>query len=211
MTLDGLFSRFSDVLPQRRHRPLISRAKCLALGFTLLIGSVVTPTAAEADPARKFMQRAANALIAAQRQGSASAFARVIRKYGHVPAIGMDALGNYRRGLRKPSRQAYYRGIVKFIGRYAAKEGRKYPVARVTFPSPAVRDGRHILVDSVVYLKGGSQYNVRWMLLPRGKSFRVRDAQVLGFWVSPFLKTLFENYISEAGGRVDALVIALNR
>ncbi|MEL6292220.1 MAG: hypothetical protein AAFQ44_10530 [Pseudomonadota bacterium] len=49
------------------------------------------------------------------------------------------------------------------------------------------------------------------MLVPRGKSFKVRDAQVLGFWVSPFLTRLFENYISENGGRVEALVLALNR
>ncbi|MEM1307154.1 MAG: ABC transporter substrate-binding protein [Pseudomonadota bacterium] len=183
----------------------------LVLAAVAVLAFAPAATAQKSDPARAFMQRAANALISAQRQGTSEAFARVIRKYGHVPAIGMDALGTYRGGLRKASRQKYYRGIVKFIGRYAAKEGRKYPVSRVTFPSPAIRDGRHVLVDSKVYLKDGSQYDVRWMLLPSGRTYRVRDAQVIGFWVSPFLKTLFENYIRDAGGRVDALVVALNR
>ena len=39
----------------------------------------------------------------------------------------------------------------------------------------------------------------------------MRDAQVLGFWMSPFLKDLFEKYIGENGGNPRALVVALNR
>ena len=49
------------------------------------------------------------------------------------------------------------------------------------------------------------------MLIPNRKTFKVRDAQVLSFWISPFLQQLFENYISENGGRVGSLVMALNR
>jgi phospholipid transport system substrate-binding protein len=33
----------------------------------------------------------------------------------------------------------------------------------------------------------------------------------MGFWMSPFLKNLFEAYIGENGGNPQALVIALNR
>jgi len=128
-----------------------------------------------------------------------------------VPAIGTDALGDYRNRLDRKIRQSYYNGIVKFISRYAAAEGRKYPVARAEFPNPGIRDGRHVLVDSRVILTDGSFYNVRWMLVPRGRSFRVRDAQVIGFWVSPFLTRLFESYIADNGGRIEARVIALNQ
>lgn len=180
-------------------------------GFTGIVATATAGPAAAADPARAFMQRAANALIAAQRQGTPQAFARVIKKYGHVPAIGMDALGDFRSALRPASRRKYHNGLVRFIARYAAMEGRKYPVARASFPSPAIRDGRHVKVDSVIHLANGSQYNVRWLLVPRGRSFRVRDAQVLSFWVSPFLTRLFEQYIRDNGGRVEALVVALNQ
>lgn len=197
-------------VPARFARSILTAISTLMIA-TLLVSGLPTTAAEASDPARKFMQRAANALIAAQRQGTPAAFARTIRRYGHVPAIGMDALGSYRTSLKPNKRRSYYRGLVKFIGRYAAKEGRKYAVARVSFPTPAIRDGRHVMVDSVVHLRDGSRYDVRWMLVPRGKSFKVRDAQVLGFWVSPFLTRLFENYISENGGRVEALVLALNR
>ncbi len=185
-------------------------AALLALGM-IFSATLAVPVAHAEDKAVAFMRQTANELIGAQKQGTANAFARVIRKYGHVPAIGMDALGSYRTSLTPNSRKAYYGGLVKFIARYAANEAPKYIVSRVTFASAGIRDGRHVLVDSSVYLADGSQYDVRWMLVPRGRSFRVRDAQVLGFWISPFLTRLFENYIGENGGRVEALVMALNR
>lgn len=177
----------------------------------VLFAAAASKPAAATDPAVDYMQRAANELIQAQRQGTAESFARVIRRYGHVPYIGMDALGSYRGSLKATSRDSYYQGIVKFIARYAANESPKYQVRRVEFSQRSIPDGRHVLVDSAVYLGDGTRYDVRWMLVPRENTFRVRDAQVLGFWVSPFLTRLFENYIGENGGRVDALVMALNR
>ena len=40
---------------------------------------------------------------------------------------------------------------------------------------------------------------------------KVRDAQVVGFWMTSFLDNLFQNYISENGNNPRALVLALNR
>jgi phospholipid transport system substrate-binding protein len=185
-------------------------------GLALLIaviGITSSFTSAQAeDRAVKYMRRAAAALINAQKKGSAAGFARVVKQYGHVPAIGMYALGSYSRGLVHSDRRSYYHGLAKFIGRYAAKESPKYPVARVKFAPSAIRDGRSVMVDSQVIMRDGTAYDVRWLLVPNRKSFRVRDAQVLSsIWVSPFLKNLFESYIAENGGRVKNLVIALNR
>lgn len=188
------------------------RPWCAAIALLLgvLVGGLAVPAAAS-DPAVEYMRRAANELINAQRQGTPEAFSRVIDSYGHVPAIGLGALGNYREGLSAGDRGSYYKGLTRFIGRYASKEAVKYPVARAEFPSGGVRDGRSVMVDSRIVLRDGSTYDVRWMLMPHGRSFKVRDAQVLGFWVSPFLQRLFENYIAENGGTVRALVIALSR
>jgi ABC-type transporter MlaC component len=60
-------------------------------------------------------------------------------------------------------------------------------------------------------LRDGSQYEVRWLLSRYGNTYRVRDAMVYGFWMTPFLKKLFENYIVENGGNVKALVAVLAR
>lgn len=189
---------------------LLGAAKAALIGIALLFGGLA-PASAD-DDAVTFMRRAAADLINAQKQGSQSAFERVITQYGHVPAIGMAALGNYRQGLQHSDRSAYYRGLARFIGRYAAQELPKYPVARVTFAPVSVKDGRSVMVDSQVIMTDGSAYDVRWMLIPNRKTFKVRDAQVLNsIWASPFLTSLFENYIAENGGRVGSLVVALNR
>ena len=191
-------------------RRFLDAAKITLIGFALLWGGMV-PAAAD-DDAVTFMRRAAADLINAQKQGSQAAFERVVAQYGHVPAIGMAALGNYRQGLQHSDRSAYYRGLARFIGRYAAQESPKYPVARVTFAPVSVKDGRSVMVDSQVIMTDGSAYDVRWMLIPNRKTFKVRDAQVLNsIWASPFLTTLFESYIAENGGQVGSLVVALNR
>ncbi len=193
-------------------RPQFAPLRAFVLVCLVTIGISITFAAAHAeDPAVKYMRSTAAALIDAQKKGSQEAFERVVMKYGHVPAIGMFALGNYREGLPYGARKHYYRGLARFIGRYAANEAPKYPVSRVKFASAAIRDGRSILVDSEIVLVDGSSYDVRWMLMPNRKSFKVRDAQVLGFWISPFLQKLFEDYIAENGGQVGKLVMALNR
>ncbi|MFX8965007.1 hypothetical protein ABTN15_19515, partial [Acinetobacter baumannii] len=62
-----------------------------------------------------------------------------------------------------------------------------------------------------VELTTGETYEVRWLLVRSGGAFKVRDAEVLGFWMTPVLATLFQNYISENGGSSKALIMALNR
>ena len=59
-------------------------------------------------------------------------------------------------------------------------------------------------------LADGSEYEVRWRCQV-GDGYKVRDAMVIGFWMTPFLKKLFEDYIAQNGGNPSALVAALNR
>jgi hypothetical protein len=104
--------------------------------------------------------------------------------------------------------------MVRFISRYAANESQKYQVSHAQFLGPAYRTKSGTMVDTRVHLKSGQAYDVQWLLQPAGKGYRVRDARVqvvLGdYWMTPFLKDLFEKYISE-NGSVTALVVALNR
>lgn len=183
-------------------------------GLTLLLVSGVTliaSTVAKAETAAAFMQRASNDLIAANHTASATGFAASLRKYSDIPAIGTNALGNYAGSLPKNDRPLYYNGMVNFIGRYAAKESAKYQVAKATVLGQSEEDARGASVETRVVLKSGESYDVRWQLVRSGSSFKIRDAQVLGFWMTPFLATLFQNYITENGGSSKALIMALNR
>jgi len=172
---------------------------------------ILATTASHAETAAAFMQRASSDLLAANHTMSAVGFSAAIRRYGDVPAIGLGALGNYAPSLPKNDRPLYYNGMVNFIGRYAAKESSKYQVVKAAILGQSEEDARGASVETRIYLKDGTNYDVRWLLVRNGASFKIRDAQVLGFWMTPFLATLFQNYIADNGGSSKALIMALNR
>ncbi len=178
----------------------------LAMAFVL-----AGTAAASAQSAAQYMQGVADELIAASRSGSAAAFATVLRSHADLPAIGLTALGGYASSLPKADRPAYYNGMVNWISRYAAKEAPKYPVAKAVMLGQSAESAGATYVDSRVTLKSGESYDVRWKIVRRGNVFKVRDAEIIGFEMTSFLNTLFQNYISENGGNPKALVIALNR
>ncbi|HRN84341.1 MAG TPA: ABC transporter substrate-binding protein, partial [Hyphomicrobium sp.] len=169
-----------------------------ALALLVLVASTLS-AAAQQSPAA-YMQRVANELIAAQRSGSQADFARVIRSHADVPSIAINALGSYAQSLAKSDRPAYYAGMVNFIARYAATEGPKYPVARAVMTGQTKETASGFFVDSRITLSSGTSYDVRWRIVRRGSAFKVRDAEIIGFEMTSFLNTLFQNYISENGG-----------
>ncbi len=171
---------------------------------------VATPAARRESPAA-YMKRVGNDLLLASRSGSVSQIAMVLNANADVPSIGLNALGDYARSLPKTDRPIYYNGMVNFIARYAAKEAPKYPIARFIVTAQSQDDARGTYVDSHITLASGDAYDVRWLIVRRDGIYKVRDAQVIGFWMTSFLGNLFQNYISENGGNPKSLVVALNR
>lgn len=197
----------------RSRRP--SGMSWLALALTLLAGlsaGLVGGTgAARAESPSAYMQRVANELMTASRSGSTSMFASVLRNHADVPWLGAYSLGDYARAMPAGDKPTYYNGMINFIARYAAKEAPKYPVASAVVTGVGSESKVGTEVDTRVTLRSGETYDVRWLVVRRGQGYKVRDAQVVGFWMSPFLKNLFEKYIAENGGNPRALVVALNR
>lgn len=177
--------------------------------------NATAPATAKTDTARKespaaYMKRVGNDLLLASRSGSASQIAMVLNANADVASIGLNALGDYARSLSKNDRPVYYNGMVNFIARYAAKEAPKYPIARFIITAQSQDDARGTYVDSHITLATGDAYDVRWLVVRRDGAYKVRDAQVIGFWMTSFLDNLFQNYISENGGNPKSLVVALN-
>ncbi len=188
----------------------------IAHSVTVLAMAIVVATTASATPARaespgKFMQRVANELIRATQSGSSAAIGKVITNYADVYSIGLSALGSYAPRLKRSDRSAYHRGLTLFVARYAAKESSKYRVVRAVMGGVS-KGGRNVFyVDSRVYMRGGQTYDVRWVIYKRGRSYKVRDVEVVGLRASSFLDTLFQKYIGENGGNPRTLVTALNK
>lgn len=189
-------------------RPALFAMRWLGLATLLLL--VPMASARASDPAVAFMEKVARELLAATRSKSPALIASVIHRYADTGYIGSYSLGSYRTQLTATDRPGYLAGMVRFIGRYTGNEAPKYPVASYRITG-SVRGAQGTMVDSVITLRDGSSYDVRWLVVNRGSGYRVRDAMVYGFWMTPFLKKLFENYIAENGGHVRALVAVLSR
>jgi phospholipid transport system substrate-binding protein len=192
-------------------RAVRALASGIYAAFALLTLTLASAPASAADPAVQFMAKVGRELMAAARTRSPGVMSAVMQRHADVSYIGLFSLGPYRNQLTPPERNTYYSGMVKFIGRYAATEAPKYTVAKVEWSDQSIKGANGIMVDSKVTLEGGGTYDVRWLLVPYGGSYRVRDAMVLGLWMTPFLKKLFEDYIAQNGGNPRALVAALNR
>ncbi len=188
----------------RAHRFAFLVLATLAAAFSLT-------GAARAETPAGYMQRVQNELLAAQRSGSSVAFSNVLRKHMDVPSIGLTALGEHARTLPKADRPAYFNGMIRFISNYAAKEAPKYPVASAVVIGQGEETVGGSTVDSRITLRSGESYDIRWKIVRRGDGYKVRDAQIVGFWMTSFLDTLFQNYISENGNNPRALILALNR
>lgn len=187
----------------------ISSAACLAIFAACF--AVFAAGGARAESPAVYMQRVQNELMVAQRSGGVAQFAQVLRNHMDVPSIGLTALGPHARTLPKSERPAYYNGMINFIAKYAAKEAPKYMVksAVVTGQGPGDHGGTN--VDTRITLVSGESYDIRWLVMKSGSGYKVRDAQVVGFWMTAFLDDLFQNYISENGNNPRALVLALSR
>lgn len=189
--------------------PALRRA-VVAPFVAMALFSVAIPQARAESPAA-YMQRVQNELIAAQRTGSVSAYSNVLRRHMDVASIGLTALGPHASTLPKTDRPAYYNGMINFISKYSAKEGPKYPVARAVVTGQSTETVGGAEVDARIVLASGESYDIRWKVVRRGSTYKVRDAQVVGFWMSSFLDNLFQSYISDNGNNPRALVLALSR
>lgn len=192
--------------PRRFWRRLVGSLCALAVSTWVAAAPV-----AAADPAVVFMSQVGKELMAAARTRSPGVMANVIQRHGDVTTIGLFSLGAYRAKLTAEDRNVYYAGMVRFLGRFAATEAPKYQVARVEWVNQSFRGSNGLMVDCKVVMADGTAYDVRWLLAKYGNTYKVRDAMVLGFWMTPFLKKLFEDYIAQNGGNPRALVTALNR
>lgn len=205
------------MLMAKRMMPSLAPALTrLMAGFATALAAMtltlaVATAAPSGDPAVQYMERVSKDLLSAARSRSPQAMQLAVSRHGDVAQIGFYALGDYRARLDNGDREPYLNGMARFIGRYAANEAPKYPVARVSFNPESRRAKYGLMVDSTITMQDGTTYDVAWMLSKVGASYRVRDAQAMGFWMTPFLKKLFEDYIAQNGGNVKSLVAVLQR
>ena len=185
----------------------LTRRAALA-GAVLLLAGPALSAAPEAAVAH--MRKVAKDMLNAHRQGTVASFKRAIQRHADVAGIADYSLGQYRSKLPAGQKKAYYAGTATFMARYFADQSREYVVAKYEI-GEAKEDGKDVNVQTKVFLMNGQSYTVVWRLTPRGGSFKVADAKVLGFSLIYLQRGIFTSFLSKRNGDVAQLVAALNR
>lgn len=184
-----------------------------AIVFALLIlsfSSTQSFASQKKDKAVIFMESVAKKLLAAVRSGSKPRLRKLIASYADMRGIGAYSLGDYAKKLPRSRRPVYHRGVAKFMARYLMDQYKQYEIKTAKITGLGGKQKGSVLVDSEVVLTDGTVYDVQWRLTAHKRTYKIRDAKVLGFWLIPFQRDLFNNFVSEQGGNVNALVLALN-
>lgn len=166
---------------------------------------------ASRHPAVAYMQKVANDLFRAQKDGTVSAYLQVMNRHADIPSIALYALGRYRSDLPKADYQRYYKGVATFMSRYFADQTRQYRVAKAEFNEDPTTDGSDTLVRTKVTLMSGSVYNVVFRLSRNAGAYKVSDVTVLGFSLSYLQRGIFLSFLSKRNGDLSQLIAALNR
>lgn len=175
-----------------------------------LFGTLAAPALAAGEhPSVTYMKQVAKDLLAAHRQGTVPAFLRVIQRHAAVPDIATYALGKYSGSLQSSQRQRYQRGVATYMARYFALQSHEYTVAKYEVGEATVDDNKDVVVASKVFLLTGQTYSVSWKLLWQDGRYKVRDARVLGFWLTSFQRSDFVSYLDKRNGDINKLIAAL--
>lgn len=177
--------------------------------LTLFAAAIATPALSADHPSVVFMNQMGKELLHAHRQGTTSAFLRVIQRYADVSGIAEYSLGDYKVSANEKSQ--YKKGVSTFMARYFAEQSRSYPVAKYEIGEATVADNKDVFVSSKVFLMSGQTYSVSWRLSWIGGQYKIVDAKFLGFSMTYQQRSLFTSYIGKHNGDVGKLIIALNR
>lgn len=189
-----------------RRTALTAAAGIAATGA--LIGPA--PAGTTEGPAVDYMKkRVAKDLFAAARQKTPESFLLAINRHADLNAISTYSLGTYSSGLTSRILARLRRGVAGFMARYFANQAATYPVVRAEIKGEAPYGEDEVVVSTRIYLSSGSSYSVDWLLAEHAKRYKIRDVRVMGFWLSPFQRSLFVRYIEKNQGDVNALLAAL--
>lgn len=165
--------------------------------------------AAGEHPSVTYMKQVAKDLLAAHRQATVPAFLRVVQRHAAIADISGYVLGKYSGNLQSSQRAKYQKGVATYMARYFAMQSHDVTIAKYEIGDAQVDPNKDVIVDSKVYLVTGQTYSVGWKLIWQGGRYKVRDAKVLGFWLTSFQKSDFVSFLDKRNGDINKLITAL--
>ena len=189
--------------------------KSVGLATFILAVILITPQkVSAADKADEFIKDVGQRAIASLQQADLSSaereaqFRRIFNESFDVKLLARFSLGIYWRRSTRSQQQEYLRLFENFVvkayaTRFSGYSGEKFKVG-------TIRDlkGGDKLVASEIILKDGRTVPVHWRVRDK-KGHLIVDVLVEGISMAITQRDEFSSIISQNGGRVDGLLIAL--
>src|SRR5437764_9014575 len=112
-------------LARRCNLSVLFRAVAVFVAL-IFAASCLTQARAADCPGADTVKKAANAFVAAARNGSPSAFGSVLARYTDVNGLAMFALGKYRRDLPPDRQSEYVRNATVYMSRFLADNAGRF-------------------------------------------------------------------------------------
>jgi phospholipid transport system substrate-binding protein len=185
--------RGSDIRLLTR-RTLLLAAAAAALGARTAAAS----TAAE-DYVTRIAQDVMNLANRGQKGPALQAkFAALMNRYVNLRAIADYALGPYAKKLPPGKRDEFYRLVSNYAAAlfvYYVDDFRGTELQIVS----TNKQGKFTVIQSEITGSGGRE-QVRWRLVPSGGSFRVKDVNIKGVWLTIAMKDRFSKVLKSSKG-----------
>lgn len=138
-------------------------------------------------------------------------FADLVQTYFDMPGIGRFLLGRYWRTASDAERDAYLKAFTDNIVYTYARRFDEYDGQKLTIDGVR-EDGRFDIVSSrIVDPASPQEYRLDWRVIDEQGGFKVVDIVIEGVSMSVTQRQEYASVIQSNGGRVQALIDALNR
>lgn len=182
------------------------------MGFALLLATTTLAGqgALALSPAEQYVTSVGNSVIRLANSGQGKAalrqhFSSLINQHSNVRAVGLVALGPYRKNLPPRMAGEFVRLVAFYMAAFFVYYIDEFQGSNIEIDS-SKKQGNMTIVNSLVRFKNGSTSQVRWRILGAGQ---VGDINVRGVWLSLQLKKRFTDVLRRTNGDFDALFAEL--
>jgi phospholipid transport system substrate-binding protein len=184
------------------------------LGSALIVTSTASANANPAEFVRSMATRAIGVLqetSGGDKQKREGEFRAIFRQNFDVAEIGQFVLGIHWRNATEAQRAEYLKEFETYVVRTYAERlseysGEQLEVGRVQ------DQGEKQLVDSLIRRPNGAPpIRIVWEVEKRGAGYKVVDLKIENVSMSQTQRSDFGSYVSQNGGKVDALIARLKQ
>lgn len=187
-----------------------------AFVLILLVAGPVAQARAAADAGAFVGEFADKAIALVSESGVSQAerreeFGALVQTYFDMPGIGRFLLGRYWRTASEAEQEAYLKAFTENMVYTYSRRFDEYGGQKLVIDGTR-EDGRFDIVSSrIVSPNSNEEFRLEWRVIEDGSSFKIVDIVIEGVSMSVTQRQEYASVIQNNGGKVQALIDALNR